>query len=91
MRLEMRAFAIAGGLMAAVLFTVCAAAVAIAPESTTAFAGTLFHADLGGIVRTLTWGSFALGFTVWTVGTALVFGFVSAMYNRLLARAPNGP
>ena len=82
MRLEMRAFAIAGGLTAAVLFTICAAAVAVAPEATTAFAGTLIHADLSGIMRTLTWGSFALGLVTWTVGTALVFGLVAAAYNR---------
>ena len=90
MRLEMRAFALAGGLMAAVLFTVCAAAVAIAPESTTAFAGTLIHADLSGIVRTLTWGSFTLGLVVWTGGTAIVFGLVAAMHNRFATPAPSG-
>ena len=82
MRLELRAFAFAGGLTAAVLFTVCAVAVAVAPEATTAFAGTLIHADLSGVMRTLTWGSFALGLITWTVGTALVFGLVATAYNR---------
>lgn len=85
MRLELRAFAFAGGLTAAVLFTVCAFAVAVAPEATTAFAGTLIHADLGGMTRTLTWGSFCLGLVVWTGGTALTFGLVAAVYNRAIA------
>ena len=82
MRLELRAFAFAGGLTAAVLFTVCAVAVAVAPEATTAFAGSLIHADLSGIMRTLTWGNFVLGLVVWTGGTALVFGSIAAAYNR---------
>lgn len=86
MRLELRAFALAGGLTAAVLFTICAAAVAVAPDATTAFAGTLIHADLSGIMRTLTWGSFCLGLVVWTAGTALVFGLAATIYNRVLTR-----
>lgn len=90
MRLELRAFALAGGLTAAVLFTICAAAVAVAPDATTAFAGTLIHADLSGIMRTLTWGTFALGLVMWTLGTAAVFGFVAGAYNRLLGAVPSG-
>ena len=90
MRLELRAFALAGGLAAAVLFTICAAAVAVAPDATTVFAGTLIHADLSGIMRTLTWGNFVLGLVAWTVGTAAVFGFVAGAYNRLLGSVPSG-
>lgn len=90
MRLELRAFALAGGLTAAVLFTVCAAAVAVAPDAATAFAGMLIHADLSGIMRTLTWGTFALGLVMWTAGAAVVFGFVAGAYNRILAAAPSG-
>lgn len=82
MRLDIRAFAFAGGIAAAILFVICAAAVALAPQATTAFAGELIHADLSGIARTLTWGSFILGLVVWTAGTALTCGFVAATYNR---------
>lgn len=89
MRLELRAFALAGGLTAAVLFTICAAAVAVAPGATTAFAGSLIHADLTGFMRTLTWGNFALGLVTWTLGTAVVFGFVAGAYNRLLGTVPS--
>jgi len=90
MRLDIRAFACAGGLAAALLFIVCSAGVALAPQATSAFAGDLIHADLTGLVRTLTWGSFALGLVVWTAGTALTFAVIAATYNRLASIAPVG-
>jgi hypothetical protein len=81
--LNIRAFAWAAGLTAAALFVICAAAVAMAPEATTAFAGLLIHADLSEFSRTLTWGSFFGGLVGWTIGTALTFAFVAWLYNRL--------
>ena len=87
MSLNPRAFGVAGGLTAAVLFVLCAAAVAVAPGGTTAFFGYLIHADLGAfITRTLTWGSFVGGLILWTVGTALTFALIAWFYNRLIAR-----
>lgn len=88
MRLELRAFALAGGVTAAVLFTLCAGAVALAPEATTVFAGTLIHADLTGIMRKLTWSNFTVGLAAWSGGTALTFGLVAAAYNRFRDGAP---
>lgn len=83
MRIEIRAFSFAAGMATALLFVICAVGVALAPEAATAFAGNLIHADLTGITRPLTWGTFVLGLTVWTIGTALTFGFVAWTYNRL--------
>jgi hypothetical protein len=96
MRLNTRAFAIAAGATAAVLFTICALAVAIAPGPTTAFFGYLVHADLSTLPRTLTVASFIAGLIGWTVGTALSFGFAATIYNRLIgvgsvAQAPGRP
>ena|SRR5829696_6928305 len=85
MRLDARAFGIAAGTAAAVLFIVCAAGVAIAPNATTAVASYLIHMDLSGMSRSLTVGSFVGGFLVWTVGTGLIFGLVASIYNRLAA------
>ena len=85
MLLNTRAFALAAGLTAAALFVLCAIAVALAPGSTTAFAGFLIHADLSGIARTLTLASFVGGLCIWAVGTGLVFALVAWIYNRLLA------
>ena len=84
MRLDARAFAIAGGVTAALLFTICALAVAISPGSTTAMFGYLVHMDLSALPRTLTFGSFVGGLICWTLGTALTFGLVATIYNRLI-------
>lgn len=84
MRLDTRAFAIAAGMAAALLFTLCAAAVAIAPDATTAFFGYIVHLDVSGMRRELTVASFIVGLIAWTLGTALTFGFAAMMYNRLI-------
>ena len=84
MKLDARAFAVAAGATAAVLFLLCALAVAIAPGPTTAFAGYLIHTDLSGMSRTLTFGNFVGGLICWAVGAALTFGLVAAIYNRLI-------
>jgi hypothetical protein len=86
MKLDARAFGLAAGTAAAVLFLICAVAVAIAPEATTAFAGHLIHVDLSGLTRTLTFGSFVGGLVCWFVGTTLTFWLVAAVYNRLAGR-----
>ena len=87
MRLDARAFGLAGGATAAVLFIICALAVAIAPGPTTALAGYLIHMDLSGMSRALTLGSFVGGLICWTVGTSLAFGLVAAVYNRLVGNS----
>jgi hypothetical protein len=69
---------------AAVVFTLCALAVAGAPGPTTAFFGYLTHLDLSTLPLTLTLGSFVGGLIGWTLGTALTFGFAAAVYNRLV-------
>jgi hypothetical protein len=82
MRLDTRALGLAASIVAAGLFILCAAAVAVAPDWTTAMAGTLAHLDLSGLARTLTWSSFFTGLVCWTVGTGLVFAALGALYNR---------
>jgi len=87
MRLDTRAFAIAAGMTAAMLFVLCAAGVAVAPGSTTAFLGYIVHLDMSGMRRELTVASFIVGLIAWTLGTALTFGFAAMMYNRLIESA----
>jgi len=87
MRLNVRAFAFAARLTASILVLVCAAAVAAAPETTTAFAGDLIHADLSGITRTLTRGSFLLALVVWTGGTAVTIALVAWVLQSTRFRA----
>jgi hypothetical protein len=87
MRLDARAFGTAAGSVAAVLFTICAFAVAVAPEPTTALASYLIHMDLSGMTRSMTFGRLVGGLVIWTLGTAFTFGGVAAIYNRLVTRA----
>jgi hypothetical protein len=87
MKLDTRAFAIAAGITAAVLFLLCAIAVAIAPGPTTAFFGYIVHMDVSGMRRELTLASFVVGLIAWTLGTALTFGFAATIYNRLIGSA----
>jgi len=83
MGLDTRAFGLAAGATAAVLFTLCSLAVAVAPEPTTGFFGYLIHMDLSGLPRVLTVGSFVVGLVSWSVGTGLTFALAAAIYNRL--------
>jgi len=87
MRLDTRAFAIASGMTAALLFVLCATAVAIAPGPTTAFFGYIVHLDMSGMRRELTVASFIVGLIAWTLGTALTFGLAAMIYNRLIGPA----
>jgi hypothetical protein len=86
MRLDTRAFAIAAGATAAILFLICALAIAIAPDATTAFAGQLIHADLSAMTRNLTLTTFVIGLVAWPLGAALSFWFAAVVYNRLAGR-----
>jgi hypothetical protein len=86
MRLDAFAFGLAAGVTAAVLFVVCALAVAIAPDATTTLAGNLIHLDVSGMTRTLTFGNFLGGLAAWWVGTTLTCWLVGTIYNRLAGR-----
>jgi hypothetical protein len=87
MRLDARAFGVAAGVTAGVVFIVCSLAVAIAPGPATAFASYLVHMDLSGLPRTLTLRSFLGGLVAWTLGTGLMLGFAAWVYDRLIAAA----
>jgi hypothetical protein len=84
MRLDSRAFGVAAGSVAAILYLICAVAVLVAPGPTTLVASYLIHMDLSTMPRVLTAGSFLVGLAVWTLGTAVVFASVAGIYNTLL-------
>ena len=83
MKLDIRAFAISVGGVTGVVFTICAFFVAIAPEATRAFVGYLFHVDLTGLARTISWGSSFAGLLGTGLGMAFFAAAVAALYNRL--------
>ena len=83
MRLDPKALGLAAGAAVVVLFVVCAIAVVVAPDFTTALGEFLFHADLRSFTRSLTWGNLIGGLLGWGAGTAIVFSLVAVLYNRL--------
>ena len=83
MRLDSRAFGLAAGIVAVVLFITCWVAVALVPGFTAAVGSFLFHADLSGFTRSLSWPTFIGGLIGWGVGTAVVFWLIARLYNRL--------
>ena len=83
MRLDSKALGIAAGIVAVALFVICWIAVALVPDFTAAVGSFLFHADLSGFTRSLSWANFIGGLIGWGVGTAIVFSLIAALYNRL--------
>ena len=87
MRLEPRAFGLASGITAALLFAACALYVAVNPGGATALFGFVMHMDLTGLARPLTFGSFSGGLVFWGLLVGLTFAFAAWLYN-LLVHAP---
>ena len=80
--LDARAFGFAAATIAAVLTTLCALGLAVAPQVTTAIASTLIHLDLTEMSRNLSWSTYFGSLIGWTVGAGLVFWAAGALYNR---------
>ena len=81
--LDARALGLAAGAIAALLTTICALGLAMAPRATTTLASTLIHLDLSEMYRLLSWGTYFVSLTGWTIAVAIVFWAVAALYNRL--------
>lgn len=81
MKLDIKAFAYAVGLMSAILYTICAILVAVAPEATMTVFSYLFHLDLTNLARTIGWGSYFVGLIGITLGSALIGAGTAWFYN----------
>ena len=88
MKLDIRCFALAAGVSAALAFTVCALAVAVAPAATAEFLSFVAHYDLTDRVRMLTPGSFVGGLLAWGFGTAAFTALLAWLYNQAMGRRP---
>lgn len=80
---NVRALTITGIVVAAAIYIICAAFVAVAPDTAATIGGYIFHMDLSGVGRTLTWGGGVIGLVVFTAFIALVCGASGTLYNRL--------
>lgn len=83
MKLDTLAIANATGVVTAVLFTLCALLLAVAPAAAYAGFSYLFHAELAGIAYAMTWGVYLGGLIAWVAGMWLVAGALAWLYNRL--------
>jgi hypothetical protein len=83
MKLNARAMALAAAIVAAVFFAACMSFVAVAQAETVRFISYVFHLDLTGISRSITWASFLVGVAFLAVYVGFFGGILAAVYNRL--------
>ncbi|MEQ1854906.1 MAG: DUF5676 family membrane protein [Longimicrobiales bacterium] len=88
MRIQPRYLFYAAGITAALVSTVCAALLAVAPSATIRILGLAVHEDLGWLAPRVTWASYFAGLLFWGLGTGLVFGFAGWLYDRLARSSP---
>jgi hypothetical protein len=86
MRLDPRCFALAGGVAAALAFTLCALAVGIAPAATAELLSFVAHYDLTDRARVLTPGNFVGGLLAWALGVAAFTALLAWVYNLAVGR-----
>ena len=82
MKLDIKAVAIAEGLVVAAVFVICAFVVAVVPEQTAAATRYLFHIDMSGIARPISWRGFFSGLIVSSVAMGLAGALWASIYNR---------
>lgn len=85
-RLSMRSLFIATAIITGLAYLVCVLFLTVAPDATMAFFSYVLHANLNGIARNLTWGSFIVGLLVWSVGTGLYAALIARLYNKFSVR-----
>lgn len=84
MKLDVRAAAVSAGSIAALVYALCTAFCVLVPERTVVYVTTvLFHIDVTGLYRQITWGSFLASLLGWGLGTGVVAGAMACVYNRL--------
>ncbi|WP_445174690.1 DUF5676 family membrane protein [Microcoleus sp.] len=86
LKLSVRSLFLATAIITGIAYLICILFLTVAPQITMAFFSYILHANLSGITRSITWGSFIVGLLVWSVGTGLYAAFVARLYNKLPVR-----
>jgi len=86
LRLSVRSLFLATAIASGIAYLVCVLFLTVAPQATMAFFSYVLHANLSGIIQSVTWGSFIVGLLIWSVGTGLYAAFVARLYNKLSVR-----
>lgn len=83
--LNVRAFGLAAGIVAATLSAICGVALLLAPDSTWTLAGYLLHADLSMVAPVVSWGGLVVSVLGWGLIASGAFAAAAALYNRYVA------
>ena len=81
MKLNIKAYATAHAITAAILFAVCSFFVGFLPDQTLSFTRYAFHTDLSGVMRPLSIGGFIVGLLVTSLGWGLLSLIMASIYN----------
>ena len=84
MKLSIWPFSLSVGIVTAAAAIICGLLIALAPEATMAVVSYLFHIDLTGLARTITWGGFLAGFVVSVLTMMLGAASVAWLYDHLV-------
>jgi hypothetical protein len=83
MKLNIWPFSLSVGFVTAVASIICGLLIVLAPEATMAVVSYLFHIDLTGLSRTITWGGFFAGLAVSILVMMLGAAAVAWLYDEL--------
>lgn len=83
MKLNIWPFSLSVGIVTAVASVICGILIALAPEGTMAVASYLFHIDLTGLSRAISWGGFFAGLVVSVLTMMLGAAAVAWLYDQL--------
>ena len=84
MRIDPVAFGFAAGITTALLTSICAAFVALAPAAAFGFLGLVIHMDVSGMAAQVTWPAFFTGLLFWSLFVGLIVAFTAWLYDRLI-------
>ena len=86
MKLSARSLFLATAVATGIVYLLCILFVLLAPQPTMAFFSSILHANLTGIARSVTWGSFITGLLFWSIGIGLYAALLARLYNRFSFR-----
>jgi len=87
MELNIKAFANAAAVAAAILWVACSALVSALPGMMSNMTGHMLHLDMEPHGWVLTFTGFAFGLVIWTVAAWLTGWLLALFYNRFLGGA----
>lgn len=82
LRLSTRSLFLATVINTGIAYLICVLFLTVAPQATMTFFSYVLHANLTGIIRSITWVSFIVSLLVCSVSTGLYAALVARSYNK---------